>query len=75
MPRLNDIQCNQAVGMVTDGMSYRDEARRMNCAHSTIVRLVERHAVTGSVKDRVRPGRQRVTSVREDRQIVLSHME
>ena len=30
--------------------------------------------MTGSVNDRVRPGRQRVMSVREDRQIVLSHL-
>ena len=37
MPRLNDVQRNQAVGMVMAGMSYRDVAHRMNCAHSTIV--------------------------------------
>ena len=62
MPSLNDVQRNQAVGMVMAGMPYRDVAHRMNCAHSTIVQLVERHTVTGSVNDRVRPGRQRVTS-------------
>ena len=40
----------------------------------TISRLVERHTVKGSVDDRPRPGRQRVTSARDVRQIVLSHL-
>ena len=60
--------------MVIAGMSYHDLARPMNCEHSSIVRLVERYTVTGSVKDRVRHARQRVTTVREDRQIVPSHL-
>ena len=38
------------------------------------MRLVERHNVNGSVKDRERPARQRVTSAREDRHIELSHL-
>ena len=74
MGRLNDAQRNQAIGMITGGMSYREVARRMNCSHQTISRLVERHTVTGSVDDRPRLGRQRVTSARDDRQIVLSHL-
>ena len=32
MGRLNDVQRNQAVGMVMGGMLYREVARRMNCA-------------------------------------------
>lgn len=71
---LNDVQRNQAVGMIMGGMSYHEVARRMNRAPSTIMRLVERHNVTGPVKDRERPGRQRVTSAREDRHIVLLHL-
>ena len=47
--RLNDAQGNQAVGMVMGGMSYREVDRRLSCANSTIMRLVERHNVTGSV--------------------------
>lgn len=74
MGRLNDVQRNQAVGMITGGMSYHEVAHRMNSAPSTIMRLVERHIVTGPVKDRERPGRQRVTSAREDCHIVLLHL-
>ena len=60
MGRLNDAQHNQAIGMITGGM-YREVARHMNCSNQTISRLVKRHTVTGSVGDRPRPGRQRVT--------------
>ena len=60
--------------MVMGGMSYREVARRTSCANSTIMRLVTRHNVTGSVNGRVPPGHQRVTSAREDRHIVLSKL-
>ena len=60
--------------MITGGMSYREVVSRMNCAPSTSIRLVERHNVTGSVKDLERPGRQRLMSAREDRHTVLSHL-
>ena len=38
------------------------------------MKLVERNATTGSVGERQRPGRQKVTSQRQDRNIVLSHL-
>ena len=37
-------------------------------------RLVERHNATGSVDDRQRPGRERVTTHQQDRYIVLIHL-
>ena len=40
----------------------------------SIARLVERHKATGSVIDRQRPGRERVTTRQQDRYIVLSHL-
>ena len=48
--------------MVMAGMSYRELDRRMNCSYQTIMRLDERHNVTGSANDRVHAGRQRATS-------------
>ena len=72
MGRLNDVQRNQAVGITAAGMSYRQVAQRMNCTYRTIQRLMERNDATGSVIDRPRSGRPRITSRQQDRQIVLS---
>ena len=55
-------------------MSSRAIARRMNCHHSTIVRLNERYGTTGSARDRLRSGQPRVTTPAQDRHIVLSHL-
>ena len=49
-------------------------ARRMGCSHQRIMKLVERNDTTGSVSDRQRSGRQKVTSQLRDRNIVLSHL-
>ena len=46
----------------------------MGCSHQTIMKLVERNDTTGSVSDRQRPVRQKVTSERQDRNIVLTHL-
>ena len=74
MGRLSEVQRHRALGMVEGGMSFREIGRRLGCSHQTIMNLVERNATTGSVNDRQRPGRQKVTSVRQDRNIVLSHL-
>ena len=60
--------------MVEGGLSFREVARRMGCSHQTIMKLVERNETTGSVSDRQRPVRKKVTSQRQDRNIVLSHL-
>ena len=59
---LNEAQCHRAVGMIEGGLSFHEVARGMCCSHQTIMKLVERNATTGSVSDRQRPGRQKVTS-------------
>ena len=66
MGRLNEAQRHRAVGMVDGGLSFRKVARRMGCSHQTMMKLAERNATTGSVSDRQRPGRQKVTSQRQD---------
>ena len=72
MGRLSNAERHQAISMIEGGMSYHAVARRVNCAHSTIImRLVERQNLTGSVE---RPGRQRVTSRQQDRHIILTHL-
>lgn len=74
MGRLTEAQRHQAVGMVRAGTSFREVARHMGCTHQTIMKLIQKFNVTGSVSDRPRPGRERVTSRRTDRHIVLLHL-
>lgn len=74
MVRLTRDERQQAVGMIQAGLSYREIARRFNCAHTTIMRLDQRHIATRSVDDRRRPGRERVTSMQQDRYIVMQHL-
>ena len=65
-PRLSNKYRLFAIGMIEDGLSVREVARRMRCSASTISRLVQRNQETGSVRDRPRPGRQRVTTPAQD---------
>ena len=65
-------QRQRAVGVLEGGMGVREVARRLGVAHSTISRLQTRYQQTGSVKDRPRRGRDRITSAQEDRYIVLT---
>ena len=74
MGRLSIAERNQALGMIQAGRSTRVVANHFNCHHSTIVRLCQRFAVTNSVAERPRTGRQRMTTRNQDRQIRLAHL-
>ncbi|XP_069139212.1 uncharacterized protein [Argopecten irradians] len=78
MPRLTDTQRHEVRGtctcMLAGGLPRREIARRMGCSPSTIVRLHQRYVQTGSLNDRPRPGRQRVTSDRQERYIRVTHL-
>ncbi|KAK3104731.1 hypothetical protein FSP39_008898 [Pinctada imbricata] len=74
MPRLRKNQRHEAKGMLAAGLSARQIARQMACSPSTFNRLAQRIALTGSVDDRPRPGRTRVTSPNQDRLIQLRHL-
>jgi len=55
-------------------MSQRAIARHFGCSQATISNLAKRFEATGSVSDRPRPGRSRVTTPNQDRMIVLQHL-
>ncbi len=74
MPRLDSDSRNQIIGMLQSGISQRDAARRFNVHVSTISRLNQRFLVTGSTKDRPRPGQPRVTTQRQDVFIRQRHL-
>ena len=74
MPRLNNDERDQAIGMLNAGMSATGVSRHFGCTRKTIERLRRRFRVTGNVADRPRSGRPRVTTAIDDRYIVLQHL-
>ena len=74
MPRLNNEERNQAIGMLNAGMSATVVSQPFGCARKTIERLWRRFRVTRNVADRPRRGRPRVTNAAYDRYIVLQHL-
>ena len=71
MPRLSRKERLIALGMIQANMNYSQVARHFGCSRTAIRNLVERHAETGSVDDRPRPGRERVTTPEQDRCTVI----
>ena len=60
----------RAIGMIQAGFSHRQVAVTLNRDHRIIDRLWDRYIQTGTTTDRLRSGRPRVTSVRDDQYIV-----
>ena len=52
MPRLNNDEWNQAIGMLNAGMSATVVSPHFGCTRKTIERLRRRFRVTGNVADR-----------------------
>ena len=70
MPRLNNDERNQAIGMLNAGMSETVVSRHFGCIPNTTERLRRRFRVTGNVCDRSRSGRPRMTTAADDRYVV-----
>ena len=66
------VQRGQAVSFLEAGQTQREVATRFNVSQSAIGRLWQRFQATGSVEYARRPGRPRVTTVRQDRHMVNS---
>ncbi len=74
MPRLSQVERDQAIGMLTAGMTQAEVARRLGCHCCTIARLRQRYRQTGVTRDRPRSGQPRVTTVAQDRRIRTMHL-
>lgn len=70
--RLSAVDRGRALALLEEGISLREVGRRLHVSASVIHRLRERHATTGSTDERVRTGRPRCTSRRDDRFLYLS---
>ena len=71
MPRLNNDERKQAIGILNAGMSATVVSRHFGCTRKTIEPLRRRFRVTGNVADRPRSDRLRVTTVADNHHIVL----
>ena len=71
MPRINQNQRIQALSMLARGDNV---SRAFGCHRNTIIRLRQRFQQSGGAADRRRPVRPRVTNVRTDRFITLTHV-
>jgi len=65
---------NQALGMLMVGATKQHVANAFCCSVSTVTRLAQGVQATGSVRGRSRPGQQRVTTRRQDRQMRVNHL-
>ena len=74
MPRLALRDRDLALGQLEAGWHVDDVAADFRCYVSTIYRLLDCHGVTGYVSDCQRSRRPRVTLVRQDRFIRLTHL-
>ena len=74
MPRLNKAQRNQAVGMIRAGVSQNEVSRRFGVHRNTISALWRRYQQSGNTRDCRRLGRPRVTSLRQDTNIRVTHL-
>ena len=75
MPRLSREERLIALGMIQANRSYSEVARNFGCTRRTISNLVERNAEIGSVDDRPRSARERVTTPEQDLYINLLHLQ
>lgn len=69
---LNQMEVMRAVVLHQEGFSIRSIARRLQVSHSVISRLIRRSQELGPVTRRPYPQRERVTTPREDRNLVRS---
>lgn len=73
IPRLNNEEQKQAIGMLNAGMSATAVSQHFGWTRKTIERLQRRFRITRNVADCPRSGRPRVTTAANDRYIVLQH--
>ena len=70
--KLSDEERAWALGRMETGIHPQDVANQFNVHRSTIIRLRDRHQATGTVSDRPRSGRPKVTTQHEERYIAVT---
>ncbi|KAK7492397.1 hypothetical protein BaRGS_00016270 [Batillaria attramentaria] len=75
MPRLDNAERHLAIGMLNAGMPVQRVAAALQVHNTTICRLQESVAATGTTSDRPRQGAPRVTTSRQDPATRRSHLQ
>jgi transposase len=70
MPRLNNEQRVEIITLHQNGAKVSDLAEQFHVSRPTIYNLINKFQTTASVRDLQRPGRPRITDVRDDRRLV-----
>ena len=71
--RLSKDQRNQVIGVLMAGSTVNDIAHHFGCSKQSIHYLMNRYNKTGYVRNRARPGRARVTTLRPYRVNAKTH--
>jgi transposase len=66
---ISEAQRWQLIDMHTTGMSFKAIGRQMGYHYTVVSRLVRKYTQTNNVKDLPKPGRPRVISDRDDREL------
>ena len=74
MPKLTTDQRSEAIGMLRANASVSQVANHFGVSRFCIYKLKTKFQATGTVKDRQRSGRPRVTTRRENRHIRTTHL-
>ena len=70
--KLSDEERARALGRIEADTHQQEVANQYNVHRSTIIRLRDRHRATGTVSDRPRSGRPKVTTQHDDRYIAVT---
>ena len=68
--RLTHDQRMQIVTLSQEGVNNSEISRRFDVRRGTIINLLKKYAETGSVDDKRRSGRPKITNARDDRELV-----
>ncbi|GFR74438.1 cytochrome P450 2U1 [Elysia marginata] len=74
MPRLSEVDRHRALGLLQAGLPISEVSLSMNVDRTTNFRLRQHLHETDTVSDRLRSGRPRCATHRQDRNLVRNHM-
>ena len=72
--KLAHVERERAIGMLKTNVTLLIVAKQFRCRFRTIRRLKNRFQQIGTTSHRLRPGRRRVSTRRQDRDIQTSHL-
>ncbi|GFS16259.1 transposable element Tc1 transposase [Elysia marginata] len=75
MSRLSEVDRHRALGLLQAGLPISEVSLRMNLKKKTIFKVRQRLHETDTLSDRPRSGRPRCTTQRQDRNLVINHID